>query len=78
MTIKGESNMQRPPVSIGKYQAEKQGGNSEPWKNLQVRLGHINMETTTNTHQQVTREFEAQMSERAARELADILIANQK
>lgn len=55
--------------------AEKQSGNSEPWKNLQVRLGHASMETTINTYLRVTSEFEARLSDRAAGLLTEMLNA---
>lgn len=51
----------RHTYTVWSYLAEKQSGNSEPWKNLQVRLGHSSLETTINTYLRVASEFEAQL-----------------
>ncbi len=63
----------RHTYTVWSYMAEKQSGNPEPWKNLQARLGHASMETTMNTYLRVANEFEAQLSDRAAGYLTDML-----
>ncbi|NTV69839.1 MAG: tyrosine-type recombinase/integrase [Azonexaceae bacterium] len=68
----------RHTYTVWSYLAEKQSGNSEPWKNLQVRLGHSSLETTINTYLRVASEFEAQLSDRAAGFLTDMLSVRPK
>ena len=40
----------RHTFAIWLYRAEANAGNAEPWKTIQIRLGHAQLETTLNTY----------------------------
>lgn len=55
------------------YFGEKAAGNSEPWKMLQVLLGHAKLATTTDTYLRVAGEFESMVSDRVSGHFASLL-----
>ncbi|ALT79045.1 tyrosine-type recombinase/integrase [Paucibacter sp. KCTC 42545] len=63
----------RHTFAVWYYLGERAAGNAEPWKKLQVLLGHAHLETTTNTYLRVAGEFEAMVSDRVTEHLAGLL-----
>lgn len=57
----------RHSFAIWRYYAERQAGNTEPWKLIQSLLGHQSLATTTDLYLRVSGEFEAQVSDRVSR-----------
>ncbi len=57
----------RHTAAVWRYMVERGKGNPDPWKPVQVMLGHAHKETTMKTYLQITNTFEAEVSDRALR-----------
>lgn len=55
----------RHTAAVWRYMVERGSGNPDPWKPIQVMLGHAHKETTINIYIQITNTFEAEVSDRA-------------
>lgn len=62
----------RHTYAVVTYFAERAAGNPEPWKVLQVRLGHASVQTTMDIYLRVTGEYEAQVSDRVLSHLSSM------
>jgi integrase len=57
----------RHTAAVWRYMVERENGNPDPWKPVQVMLGHAHKETTIKIYLQITNTFEAEVSDRALR-----------
>ncbi len=57
----------RHTAAIWRYMVERENGNPDPWKTVQVMLGHKDKQTTLRIYLQVSNTFEAVVSDRALR-----------
>jgi len=63
----------RHTFSVWFYIGEKAAGNPEPWKKLQMLLGHAQLNTTTDTYLRIAGEFEALISDTVSLHFAPLL-----
>jgi integrase len=62
----------RHTAAVWRYMVERKLGNPDPWKPVQVMLGHAQKETTTRTYLRITNTFEAEVSDAALRYFREI------
>lgn len=61
----------RHSFAVWTYYSRKEQGDSEPWKFIQIRLGHESVRTTQKTYLKATDEFEARISDTVFKDLRE-------
>lgn len=67
----------RHTFAIWTYYSRKNNGDSEPWKYIQTRLGHKNLQTTFDTYLRSADDFEAEISDRLLIDFRQIIAGHE-